>query len=106
MAEKFRFEQLPGKPRTIQIEERLAGPRPIAVNPVGQYTLAGTGFALQQNGAFAAHHSLCEFLQASNGSAGPKEGIDNFPLKLGNGGRRLAAVTLVGQDTLQCGMEE
>src|SRR5208283_3061697 len=91
MTEKFRFEQFPGKPGTIQVEERFLGPRSIAVDPVGQHTFSGPGFALQQDGTLAAGYSPGKLLQTPNCHAGPEEWIQAL-FDFGDGRQRLRTI--------------
>ena len=59
MTEELSFEKLTREPGSIQIDKGLLRPRTILVQPSGQNSFTGPGFAKNQYRAFSGQDLLC-----------------------------------------------
>jgi hypothetical protein len=105
VAKQFRLQQLARQAGTVEIEKSFFRSRAIAVNPVGQNTLPGAGFALQQNRALAAQDAAGNFSQAADCRARSDKWIYAFPFRFRRCRQQRLTAPVAAQHPQQCRMQ-
>ena len=94
------LQQLPGERRAVEVDERLVGARPVAVQPAREHALARAGLALDEHRAVRGRHAARLLGQPTHRGARAQEGIDRAPRVAGLAGQRPLPVALLVEQPL------
>src|SRR5262249_9560213 len=73
--EELRFEEIPGQPGAVEVDERFAGSQAGGVNPAREHPLAGAGFTLDEHRDVAFRGGAGVALERADGAAAPAEEV-------------------------------